>query len=80
MPQMNGRETLANLEGDDTLSDIPVVMMSTSAHDEEIRFCIDHHDNAYLTKSADAQTTRETIDKLQCFWFHKTVMPTERLH
>jgi len=51
-----------------------------TAHDEEIRFCIDHHANAYLTKSADAQTTRETIENLLRFWFHKTVMPMERLH
>jgi len=80
MPQMDGRETLANLKGDETLCDIPVVMMSTSAHDEDIRFCNDHHANAYLTKSADPKTTRDAIENLLRFWFDKAVMQTARLH
>jgi len=69
MPRMDGRETLTHIKADDALRDIPVVMLSTSADENDIRYCYDKHANAYIEKKVSVKCTRNTIDNLLEFWF-----------
>lgn len=54
MPRMNGIETLAAIKQDPTLRHIPVVMLSTSTNETEMRLCIKSGAAAYLAKPLEA--------------------------
>ena len=49
MPVMNGYETLAVLKKDDRYKKIPVVVISTSKNERDIKRCNNLGANKYLT-------------------------------
>ncbi len=50
MPGMSGTETLAQLKGETTLSDIPVIMISANDNDDAVVRALDIGANEYVTK------------------------------
>lgn len=50
MPRMNGIETLAAIKQDPDLRHIPIIMLSTSTNEEEMRACLKSGAAAYLAK------------------------------
>ena len=53
LPRKDGREVLAEIKADDDLRAIPVVVLTTSAAEEDILRSYDLHANAYVTKPVD---------------------------
>ncbi len=52
LPRMDGRELLAAIRSDAELSELPVVVLSTSHYDGDIRACQDLRARAYVVKPA----------------------------
>jgi CheY-like chemotaxis protein len=52
LPRMDGRELLAVIRSDRELSELPVVVLSTSHYDGDVRACQDLHARAYVVKPA----------------------------
>lgn len=52
LPRMDGRELLAEIRNDAELSELPVVVLSTSHYDRDIRACQDLRARAYVIKPA----------------------------
>lgn len=52
LPRMDGRELLAAIRRDHELSELPVVVLSTSHYDGDIRACQELHARAYVIKPA----------------------------
>jgi CheY-like chemotaxis protein len=52
MPVMGGKEALVEIQSDQTLRDLPVVILTTSSEDEDRRFCLDRGAKAFFTKPA----------------------------
>src|SRR3954453_12111979 len=50
MPRKDGREVLAEVKADERLRRIPVVVLTTSNAEEDVRRPYDLHPNAYVTK------------------------------
>jgi len=53
MPIMNGWECLAVLKADRRYREIPVIMISTSSHREDVATCLESGALCYLVKPAD---------------------------
>jgi CheY-like chemotaxis protein len=68
MPKLNGRDTLIRIQGSDELRNIPVVMLTTSANEDEVVFCYTHGANAYLNKVHDFDAFVEMIRGFKNFW------------
>lgn len=62
MPRMDGRQTLNALKSDETLCDIPVVVLTTSESERDVLECYRKHAAAFLTKPI---TVDELIEKME---------------
>ena len=51
IPRVSGREVLRIMKSDEGLKDIPVVVVSTSNHEEDIAYARRFGASAYITKS-----------------------------
>lgn len=68
MPRMNGIETLIAIKQDPQLHYIPVVMLSTSTNESEMRVCLKAGAEIYLAKPLQANAFEELIRPLLERW------------
>ena len=68
MPRLDGLEVLRHMKSDDALRQTPVVML-TSSHDErDIRASYELGANAYVVKPVEFQRLVEVLSHLEKFW------------
>jgi CheY-like chemotaxis protein len=53
LPRLNGHEVLRHCKQDDRFKQIPIVILTTSGHDEDIRRAYEAGANAYLLKPVE---------------------------
>jgi chemotaxis family two-component system response regulator Rcp1 len=75
MPRMSGRELLAEVKSDPDLRRIPVVVLTTSEAEDDVRTSYDLHANCYVAKPADLGQFAKTMQRLQEFWFSVVRLP-----
>jgi len=74
MPRMNGLELLAHLRADPRLRLIPVVIMTTSTDEGDVRDAYGANVAGYLVKCNDRQHYRDAISAFEQYW-SSVVMP-----
>jgi CheY-like chemotaxis protein len=77
MPKKSGREVLAALKSDPALKDIPVVILTSSSKEQDIRDSYALCANLYLQKPLELDAYFEKIRALVEFWA-KHVTPPPR--
>ena len=75
MPGMGGRKFLEIIKQDAAFRDIPVVILTTSNYEPDIKACYALGANAYLLKSADFQVLATAIKRLKEYWLDTVVLP-----
>ena len=75
LPKKDGREVLAEIKSDDNLSSIPVVIMTASEHEEDIRECERLGVDAYITKPVDLGKFIDLVKQLKNAWSDDLVLP-----
>jgi CheY-like chemotaxis protein len=78
MPKVNGRQVLEQVKADSKLRSIPIVVLTTSQHEEDIFRAYDLGVNSYVTKPVTMQNLVELIGKLEEYWFRIVVLPEAR--
>lgn len=79
LPKINGIDVLCELDEDVGLACIPVIMLTSSQADEDIRQAYECGANAYLTKPADPDEFVEIVQAFRDFWLQAVELPeTER--
>jgi len=68
LPRVDGFEVLKKLKSDPTLKSIPIVMLTTSARDEEIARGYDEGVNSYVTKPVKFDEFTEKIKNIDLYW------------
>jgi two-component system, chemotaxis family, response regulator Rcp1 len=68
LPRKSGREVLREVKADDELSAIPVVILTTSAADEDIAFSYRTHANTYIIKPVNLDRLFEVIGSIGAYW------------
>lgn len=75
LPRKNGREVLAELKTDPQLKRIPVLVMTTSRHAEDIAISYDMHANCYINKSRNLKHLLTIVRRIEEFWLDTVTLP-----
>jgi CheY-like chemotaxis protein len=75
LPRRDGREVLEEIKKDDVLGRIPVVVLTTSAADEDIMRSYQLHANAYVTKPVDFENFINVIKQIDEFFVSVVKLP-----
>jgi CheY-like chemotaxis protein len=75
LPRRDGREVLEEIKKDDELCRIPVVVLTTSAADEDIMRSYQLHANAYVTKPVDFERFISVIRQIDEFFVSVVKLP-----
>ena len=68
MPRMGGIAMLAEMRRDEDMRTVPVVVMTSSREDPDLRRCYDLGINAYVVKPVDFDQFSRTVTNLGIFW------------
>jgi two-component system, chemotaxis family, response regulator Rcp1 len=75
LPRKDGREVLAEIKADDDLKRIPVVILTSSAAEEDILKSYDLHANCYITKPIDLTQFFKVVRATEDFWLTIAKLP-----
>jgi two-component system, chemotaxis family, response regulator Rcp1 len=78
LPLMDGREVLEEIRKDPNLTDIPVVVLTTSDDEGDILKAYQLHANCYISKPVDFLQFTEIIKKIEGFWLQLVKLPRRR--
>lgn len=76
LPEMDGREVLAEIKADPKLQAIPVVILTTSAAEQDILRAYQFKANAYITKPVDLEQFIAIVRQIENFWFTIVQLPS----
>ena len=68
LPKIGGLEVLRQIKTSDELRDIPVVILTTSAAEQDVIEAYDRKANAYVVKPLDFADFKKLMDELGYFW------------
>ena len=68
LPKIDGLEVLRTIKADPDLSQIPVVILTTSAAESDVARAYDSHANSYLVKPVDFTQFVELMEVLGYYW------------
>ena len=77
LPIMDGREVLAEINGDEALRHLPVVVMTTSAADKDILDMYKLRCSSYIVKPLDLVQFQKVISEFGNYWFSVVVLPAK---
>ncbi|MDB9495581.1 response regulator [Spirulina major CS-329] len=75
LPRKDGREVLAEIKTDPALKRIPVVVLTTSRHEDDIINSYDLHVNCYISKSRNLSQLFKIVRGIEEFWLETTTLP-----
>jgi len=77
LPRLSGREVLSELKNDRELSTIPVLVLSSSAAEQDITESYRAHANCYLQKPIGLAGFAKLAASLQAFWLETAKLPAD---
>lgn len=75
LPGTDGREVLQQIKRTDGLKQIPVVILTTSDHPNDVRACYDSGANSYVQKPLDVESFLKAIEHFKHYWFEIVILP-----
>jgi two-component system, response regulator len=75
MPRKDGREALAEIREDPQLTDIPVIILTTSKEEEDIQRSYALHANSYITKPVTFEGLVNVVTDLGRYWLEIVELP-----
>lgn len=75
LPKYDGRQLLEKIKNDDSLCHIPVVVLTTSAAEEDILKSYKLHANAYVTKPVDLDQFMSAVRQIDEFFVQVVRLP-----
>jgi len=80
LPKKTGREVLAEIKSDPSLSMIPIVIMTVSRDERDILESYRLHANCYIRKPVRFQEFIEIVKSIEDFWFSIVTLPPNSGH
>ena len=75
MPNMNGKQVLKEVKGDDKLKSIPVVMLTSSGLESDMKECYELGANSYIVKPVTYSEFVETVRGIPEYWLKINRVP-----
>ena len=76
MPKVNGIQVLQRIREDEGTKTIPVVVLTSSKEDPDIRKCYDLGVNSYVVKPVEFDEFHKAISNLGLYWMIVNQQPT----
>ena len=76
LPRKDGREVLAEIKTDPKLRHIPILILTTSRAEQDIRSAYDLHANCFITKAVDWERSCEIVKVIENFWLRTATLPS----
>ena len=77
MPRLGGREALEEIKSDTELRRIPVIVLTTSEEEWDVKACYDAGANAYVRKPVKLEDFAATISAMEAFWIKIVKLPDQ---
>ncbi len=77
LPRKQGREVLAEIKADERLMKIPVVVLTSSASEEDIARAYRRHANCYFTKPVDLEQFLRVLQSIESSWLPLVKLPSQ---
>jgi len=77
LPKKGGREILEEIKLDPSLKSIPVVILTTSAAEQDILRSYQLHANCYITKPVDLDQFLRVVKTIDNFWLAIVKLPSD---
>ena len=78
LPRKSGREVLDEIKQDADLKSIPVVVLTTSAAEQDIVSAYNLHANCYITKPLDLEQFARVVKSIREFWLTIVKLPPQQ--
>lgn len=75
LPGKDGCEILETIRTDPHLEHLPVIILTSSDRDADIRRCYEYHANAYITKPTNPDEFVSVVESLEEFWCEHAELP-----
>jgi CheY-like chemotaxis protein len=75
LPKMDGREVLAQIKTDPSLSTIPTIVLTTSQAQADILKCYELQANCFLSKPVQLDAFESVVKSINDFWLNKVKLP-----
>ena len=75
MPGLDGRKTLEIIKKTDNLKKIPIVILTTSNDERDVKACYELGANTFIQKPVDFDGLIAAIRRLKEYWFEIAVLP-----
>ena len=75
MPKMSGTEVLAILKADPDFKCVPIVILTSSKEDPDIKKCYALGANSYITKPVESDNFFNVIKEIGMYWMVLTQLP-----
>lgn len=79
MPRMDGIEVLQSIRGDSALRTLPVVMVTSSREEPDLKRSYEFGANAYVVKPVDITAFIDAVKQVGVFWAVLNELPPERV-
>lgn len=75
LPRIDGHEVLQFIKTNDITKELPVVMLSSSSADVDIRKSYREHANCYIVKSSGDKDLSDVVVDIKNFWYSLAELP-----
>ena len=79
LPGKDGRAVAQEVKADQSLKDIPIVVLTTSDDERDITQCYAIGANSYVRKPVDLDNFFRALQRIKDYWFEVVVLPRERI-
>jgi two-component system response regulator len=73
LPGLDGHDVLRVMKEDPDLRRIPVVVLTSSPHELDVRRAYDAHANSYIVKPVDFHKFVDAVSQISDYWFELVV-------
>ncbi len=77
LPKKNGHEVLVHIKSSEILKHIPVIMLTTSSSDLDIKTAYQNHASCFITKPVEADDFLKVVAGIENFWINIVTLPSQ---
>ncbi|HSU32188.1 MAG TPA: response regulator [Bryobacteraceae bacterium] len=76
LPKINGHDVLSRIKSDPATTQIPVIVLTSSRAESDVRRAYQAHANAYLKKPSTLDGLISAAQHIKNFWMETATLPT----
>ncbi len=76
LPKKNGYEVLKEIKSDPRMKALPVVVLTGSSSEKDVKAAYELGANCYLLKPPTFESLQKMVDMLDEFWFQTALLPS----